>query len=90
MIRTIRLVDHFIYCYLSCAGCPTEPGFRQHRMNELRKLLLKFDLDGVWMDYLHWHAQFEDPEPILPETCFSEHCLTSFQSASGIRVPEAD
>ncbi len=68
--------------------CPTEPGFKLHRMNELRKLLRKFNLDGVWMDYLHWHAQFEDPEPILPETCFCEHCLTSFQSASGIRVPE--
>jgi hypothetical protein len=40
------------------------------------------------MDYLHWHAQFEDPEPILPETCFCEHCLTGFQSASGISVPE--
>ena len=68
--------------------CPTEPGFKQHRMNELRKLLRKFNLDGVWMDYLHWHAQFEDPEPILPETCFCEHCLTGFQSASGIKVPE--
>jgi len=67
--------------------CPTEPGFRQHRINELRKLLRKFNLSGVWMDYLHWHAQFEDPEPILPETCFCEHCLTGFQSASGIRVP---
>jgi len=67
--------------------CPTEPGFRQHRMNELRKLLKRFNLDGVWMDYLHWHAQFEDPEPILPETCFCEHCLSSFQSASGINVP---
>jgi hypothetical protein len=68
--------------------CPTEPGFRQHRTNELRKLLRKFDLAGIWMDYLHWHAQFEDPEPILPETCFCEHCLTGFQSASGINVPE--
>ena len=68
--------------------CPTEPGFREHRMSELRKLLKKFDLDGVWMDYLHWHAQFEDPEPILPETCFCDHCLTAFQTASRVSVPE--
>lgn len=68
--------------------CPTEPGFKEYRMNELRKLLRKFNLDGVWMDYLHWHAQFEDPKPILPETCFCEHCLTRFQSASNIRIPE--
>src|SRR5688572_24698239 len=28
--------------------CPTEPGFRQYRINELRALLRKFDLDGIW------------------------------------------
>jgi hypothetical protein len=67
--------------------CPTEPGFREYRMNEFRKLLRKFDLHGVWMDYLHWHAQFEDPKPILPETCFCEHCLTNFQSTSNIQIP---
>jgi hypothetical protein len=70
--------------------CPTEPGFRQYRTNELKKLLKKFDLDGVWVDYLHWHAQFEDPEPILPETCFCEHCLSGFQLASGIKLPEGN
>jgi hypothetical protein len=68
--------------------CPTEPGFRQYRMNQLRELLTKYSLDGVWMDYVHWHAQFEEPEPILPETCFSDHCLTTFSQASGIEIPE--
>jgi hypothetical protein len=67
--------------------CPTEPLFRQHRIDELKKLLRKFDLDGVWLDYVHWHAQFEDPHPILPETCFCSHCLTGFQTASRIIVP---
>ncbi|HZB14073.1 MAG TPA: hypothetical protein VE467_13635, partial [Chryseolinea sp.] len=68
--------------------CPSEPGFKQHRINELKDLLRKFDLDGIWMDYLHWHAQFEDPEPILPETCFCENCLSSFESSAGIKVPD--
>ena len=40
------------------------------------------------MDYLHWHAQFEDPEPILPETCFCENCVSSFESSTRIKVPE--
>lgn len=70
--------------------CPSEPGFKQHRIDELRKLLRTYDIDGVWMDYLHWHAQFEDPEPILPETCFCEHCLTAFQSSLGLRIPEGN
>jgi hypothetical protein len=68
--------------------CPTEPGFRHYRMKQLRELLQRLDVDGVWMDYVHWHAQFETPEPILPETCFCEHCLTRFQAASGIAVPD--
>ncbi len=68
--------------------CPTEPGFRQYRFNQLRDLLLKYDLDGVWMDYVHWHAQFEDPEPILPETCFCDHCLDQFSKDSGITIPD--
>jgi hypothetical protein len=68
--------------------CPTEPGFRKSRMFELRGLLKAFDLDGIWMDYLHWHAQFEDPEPILPETCFCKHCIQTFSASSGIEVPE--
>ena len=41
--------------------CPTHAGFRAYRMQELRDLLIRFELDGVWMDYVHWHAQFEDP-----------------------------
>ncbi len=66
------------------------PASNNIESDELKKLLNKFDLDGVWMDYLHWHAQFEDAEPILPETCFCEHCLNSFQSASGKKLPEGN
>lgn len=68
-------------------ACPTEPGFRRHRIDELKKLLSRFDIDGVWMDYLHWHAQFEDPEPILPETCFCDHCIRTFEVYSQVNIP---
>jgi len=67
--------------------CPTEPNFREYRLAQLRALLREFDLNGVWMDYVHWHAQFEEEEPILPETCFCENCLRSFEQATGIDVP---
>ena len=68
--------------------CPTEPGFRKFRMKELRDLLNKFDLDGIWLDYVHWHAQFEEPDPILPETCFCERCISTFEASAGIDVPD--
>ena len=67
--------------------CPTEPGFRKYRFEMLRKLLLEYELDGIWMDYVHWHAQFEDSEPILPETCFCDHCLDTFSKESKIEIP---
>ncbi len=68
-------------------ACPTEPGFRKYRFDQLKELLTTYDLDGVWMDYVHWHAQFEEPEPILPETCFCDHCLERFSSDNHISIP---
>ena len=68
-------------------ACPTEPGFRAWRMKLLAELLERYEVDGVWMDYLHWHAQFEDPAPVLPETCFSPTCLSEFSRKTGIRIP---
>lgn len=67
--------------------CPTDPGFRKYRMDQLRQLLGDYELDGVWMDYVHWHAQFEDPTPILPETCFSDSCINTFSKDSRIKIP---
>ena len=67
--------------------CPTEPGFREFRFNQLRELLTDYNIDGVWMDYVHWHAQFEDPHPILPETCFCDNCLNNFSKHSDLEIP---
>jgi hypothetical protein len=69
-------------------ACPTEPGFRQFRLRQLAELLEKYPLSGVWMDYFHWHAQFEDPQPVLPETCFSDTCLREFARAARVRLPD--
>ena len=66
--------------------CPTNKGFQEYRFGQLRNLLTQHDLDGIWMDYVHWHAQFEEPEPILPETCFCDDCLASFSTYSGVKV----
>lgn len=69
--------------------CPTHPGFKQFRLDALRDVLTRFDLDGIWMDYTHWHAQFEDPYPVLIKTCFNDTCLNAFAAWSGRNVPGA-
>ncbi len=70
--------------------CPTDPDFRNFRFQQLRNLLSEYDIQGVWMDYVHWHAQFEEPEPILPETCFCENCLTTFSREKNIFIPKGN
>ena len=67
--------------------CPTDPGFRAYRFTQLKDLITKYELDGVWMDYVHWHAQFEEPEPILPETCFCNHCIDEFALTTETEIP---
>ena len=66
--------------------CPTNKQFRDFRMTALRELLEKHDLDGVFLDYLHWHGQFEDPYPQFIKTCFNDDCLAAFEKASGVKV----
>jgi hypothetical protein len=66
--------------------CPTNKGFREFRMNGLREMVRTLDVDGVWMDYLHWHAQFEDSYPVLLKTCFNDSCLAAFEAWSGLKV----
>jgi len=68
--------------------CPTEPGFREFRFEQLHRLLNDYDIDGVWIDYVHWHAQFEEPVPILPETCFCSNCLSRFSKEMHVNLPD--
>ena len=68
--------------------CVTDSGFIQSKRDELEDFLGKNEVDGVWLDYLHWHAQFETPEPILPETCFCNRCINLFKSYSELEIPK--
>lgn len=70
--------------------CPTHEGFRKFRMDALRELLTKYELDGIWLDYTHWHAQFEDPYPVFIKTCFSDSCLAAFEKWAGLKVEGRD
>jgi hypothetical protein len=68
--------------------CPTCPDFKADRRQHLKSILQQFKVDGVFLDYLHWHAQFETPEPILPETCFCERCTDLFLKKYNIDIPK--
>ena len=68
--------------------CPTHPGYRQYRMDEFRRVLKEFEIDGIWLDYHHSHASWERAEPLMPDTCFCERCLKQFARETKTSLPD--
>jgi hypothetical protein len=64
--------------------CPTHPGYRKNRMDAFTKTLADHEIDGIWLDYHHAHASWEQDRPNLPDTCFCDRCLAAFEKTSGI------
>ena len=68
--------------------CSTHPGYRKARMEAFRKALSDFEVDGIWLDYHHAHASWEQAVPNLPETCFCARCLSRFEREAGVDLPD--
>lgn len=68
--------------------CPTHPGYRKYRMDAFRDALQKFAIDGIWLDYHHSHASWEQAVPNMPDTCFCSRCLAQFQRDTKTTLPE--
>lgn len=66
---------------------PFHVGYRKNRMDEFRRVLETFDIDGIWLDYHHAHASWERDEPAMPDTDFSPVALEQFTKQTGIKLP---
>jgi hypothetical protein len=66
---------------------PFHAGYRRDRMDEFRRVLKTFEIDGIWLDYHHAHASWERDEPGLPDTDFSPAALREFTKQTGIELP---
>jgi hypothetical protein len=66
---------------------PLHAGYRRDRMQEFRRVLETFEIDGIWLDYHHAHASWERDEPSLPDTDFSPEALNLFTETTGVRLP---
>jgi len=69
--------------------CPTHPGYRAERMEAFRRTLATARVDGIWLDYHHAHASWEQAEPNLPDTCFCPRCLALFVKETGVVLPNS-
>ena len=62
-------------------------GYRRDRMQEFRRVLETYDIDGIWLDYHHAHAAWEQAVPDLPDTDFCPEALRGFTATTGIQLP---
>src|SRR5262249_46519952 len=69
--------------------CPSHPGYRRYRMEAFRQTLRAAPIDGIWLDYHHAQASWEQARPNLPDTCFCDRCLSTFAESTGIVLPDA-
>jgi hypothetical protein len=69
--------------------CPTHPGYRRSRMDAFRAVLREHAIDGVWLDYHHAHASWEQAVPNMPDTCFCDRCVSRFTRETKTTLPDA-
>lgn len=62
-------------------------GYRRERMQEFRRVLETFEIDGIWLDYHHAHASWEQATPQLPDTDFCPQALVDFKRKTGLKLP---
>lgn len=64
--------------------CPTHDGYRDARMRSFRQALAEHEVDGIWLDYHHAQASWEQAVPKMPDTCFCTRCLERFTHETGV------
>jgi hypothetical protein len=67
--------------------CPTHEGYHRTRMEAFRRTLRAAAIDGIWLDYHHAQASWEQARPNLPDTCFCPRCLARFERDTAVRLP---
>ena len=69
--------------------CPTHEAYRKWRMEAFRAALHNHEIDGIWLDYHHSHASWEQAVPKMPDTCFCPRCLATFQRETGVKLDDS-
>lgn len=70
--------------------CPDQDAFRKEKLAELAEVVRKFDVDGVWLDFIRYPGHWEVRAPRLPHSCFCDRSLARFARAARLKLPEGD
>ncbi len=74
--------------------CPTKgEGYLERRIAHLRDLVAQGDPDYVSLDFIRYFVFWEKVAPgrapeSLPQTCFCPDCLSAFEKAAGVTIPD--
>ena len=70
--------------------CPNQPWLQAARLRQIKRLVQKHAVDGVWLDFVRYPARWETAgKKPLPRTCFCRRCLEQFAKRSGLKYPAA-
>lgn len=65
--------------------CPTHPAVKTFRLENVKETL-KHNIDGIWMDFIRYPTKWEEPVPVVIDTCYCDRCLTMFEDYIGENV----
>jgi hypothetical protein len=72
--------------------CPTREEFKEQRIADIKRIVSKFDPDGISIDFIRHFVFWEKIYPdrtldSISNTCFDAHCLNLFEKETGIAIP---
>ncbi|MFH1561495.1 MAG: hypothetical protein ABID04_02865 [Patescibacteria group bacterium] len=59
--------------------CPNHPGVVKDKLGSIKKVLLDYSIDGLWLDFIRYPCHWEDVRDSgIIEYCFCQNCLKKF------------
>lgn len=66
---------------------PAIDWYREEKLNEIRDILQRYDIDGLWLDFIRYPCHWEVPNPKLEQSSFDEVSLRKFEEYIGKTIP---
>jgi hypothetical protein len=67
--------------------CPNVKWHRDEKIKLIGECAARYDIDGLWLDFIRYPGHWEVHEPRLEQGCFNAACLEAFTKATGIALP---
>ena len=66
---------------------PAIDWYRKELLSGIEYILGRYDIDGLWLDFIRYPCHWEVPDPKLEQSSFDETSLRKFEEYIGRKVP---